>query len=182
MRNISMSKNMRSLKVAAEIEETVHGTDKKIKYELRAIVNHHGEFQNAGHYTCFARRFDAISNDFRWYFFNDEEVTKLEDDAIEDKAPRRDMVWNSSESAALLYEKTVDDRLDDVKLRAVEFYANEFKHMAEKNKGETGANTEPKIKDKFKAFVGTKFEAHAKEIFDAATEVLERQKSPRAVN
>lgn len=42
------------------------------KYELFGVVNHSGEL-NSGHYTSFAKDFQAN----RWLFFNDEEVEEL---------------------------------------------------------------------------------------------------------
>ena len=66
-------KNLRILKLGETFEEDIDGTDQKVKYELKAIINHHGTESFTGHYTCFAKRDD------RWVFFNDEQVSILSD-------------------------------------------------------------------------------------------------------
>ena len=60
-RNSGAYKNMRTLclKNAREITEQVYdanGNESKLTYELRAIINHHGEAVSMGHYTCYAKR------------------------------------------------------------------------------------------------------------------------------
>jgi len=73
-RVLSEDKNLRVLKLEQTLEEDIDGsTDEKVKYELKAIINHHGKAANVGHYTCFAKRDD------RWVFFNDEQVSILSD-------------------------------------------------------------------------------------------------------
>ena len=68
-------KNLRVLKLEPTIEEDINGsTDEKVKYELKAIVNHHGKDITMGHYTCFAKR------GADWVFFNDEQVSVLRED------------------------------------------------------------------------------------------------------
>ena len=61
------------MKLAKTLEPDIDGTDQKIKYELRAVINHHGPDPTRGHYTCFALRNDD------WVFFNDEQVSVLHD-------------------------------------------------------------------------------------------------------
>ena len=67
-------KNLRVLKLEETFDEEIDGTDQKVKYELKAIINHHGENIFEGHYTCFAKR------GADWVFFNDEQVSVLRED------------------------------------------------------------------------------------------------------
>ena len=74
-RVLSEDKNLRVLKLEETFEEDINGsTDEKVKYELKAIVNHHGKDITMGHYTCFAKR------GADWVFFNDEQVSVLRED------------------------------------------------------------------------------------------------------
>ena len=55
-----------SLRGAQEIKETVlddAGDETEITYELKAIVNHHGEGLNFGHYHCYAKRLHTATKE-----------------------------------------------------------------------------------------------------------------------
>ena len=65
-----------------------------LNYELRAIINHHGDFVDRGHYTCYAKRYTQDSGE-KWFHFDDENVVEM--------AEQPDMVDVSSESSVLIY-------------------------------------------------------------------------------
>ncbi|KAJ3273510.1 hypothetical protein HDV01_004430 [Terramyces sp. JEL0728] len=46
-------------------------------YKLFAIVNHHGNFAQGGHYTC-----DILRQNKSWYRFDDTNVTDIEEEAV----------------------------------------------------------------------------------------------------
>ena len=66
---------------AESLKETVYddeGNEKTLIYSLKAIVNHHGAYIDAGHYTAYCKRAIAEIGDDRWVHFDDELVTMID--------------------------------------------------------------------------------------------------------
>ncbi|OHT00150.1 Clan CA, family C19 [Tritrichomonas foetus] len=70
-------------------------------YSLIAVVMHHG-FMNAGHYQCYARKF----NTKKWFLFNDAEVKEV---------PREEVI--NCQSYLLFYQKRPSIEVENIRMK-----------------------------------------------------------------
>jgi hypothetical protein len=85
-----------------------------LRYKLRATINRHGPFPDAGHYTAYVRR--AVETDLCWVHCNDEVCSRVNEEEVFDN-DRQSTVY------ALLYERereTMDTALFEADLQLLQ--------------------------------------------------------------
>ncbi|KAI9737919.1 MAG: deubiquitinating enzyme [Cirrosporium novae-zelandiae] len=87
------------------------GANKSGLYELRGVITHQGASADSGHYTAYVKRQGVIDSktgkrkeeDGKWWWFNDEKVTEVDQDKIETLSG-----GGESHSALILLYRAID--------------------------------------------------------------------------